>query len=108
MTVLAAASLTGVFDTLEPLFEKDNPGTDLRFSFAGSSDLAQQIVNGAPADVFASANPKQMMMVANANMVEGTSANFASNLLTIAVPRGNPAGITAFADLADPARTVVV
>lgn len=108
VTVLAAASLTGVFDTLEPLFEKDNPGTDLRFSFAGSSDLAQQIVNGAPADVFASANPKQMMTVVNARMVEGSPTNFASNLLTIAVRTGNPTGIRSFADLANPARTVVV
>src|ERR687890_594817 len=73
VTGLAGSSLKDVFTTLEQQFETANPGADLRFSYGGSSDLATQIVNGAPADVFASANEKQMEIVANAGKVAGTS-----------------------------------
>lgn len=108
VTVLAAASLTDVFGQLEPAFEEANPGADLQFSFGGSSDLAQQIVNGAPADVFASANTKQMTVVSDAGLVDGQPQVFATNVLTIVVPPGNPKGIKAFADLARPDVTEVV
>ncbi|HEY2764403.1 MAG TPA: molybdate ABC transporter substrate-binding protein [Pseudonocardiaceae bacterium] len=108
VTVLAASSLTDVFGQLKPEFEKANPGADLRFSFGGSSDLSQQIVNGAPADVFASANPKQMTVVSDAKLVDGTPQTFTTNVLTIVVPKGNPKGIKTFADLARPGATVVV
>ena len=102
VTVLAAASLTDVFTKLEPAFEAANPTADLRFSFGASSDLATQIVNGAPADVFASANEKQMQVVADAGKVAGESKPFTTNVLTIVVPPGNPKGIQSFADLARP------
>lgn len=100
--ILAAASLTDVFMALEPIFEEANPGADLQFSFGGSADLSQQIVNGSPADVFASANESQMTVVTDAGLAEGEPALFATNVLTIAVPAGNPAGITGFADVAGP------
>ncbi|HEY2723714.1 MAG TPA: molybdate ABC transporter substrate-binding protein [Pseudonocardiaceae bacterium] len=102
VTVLAASSLTEVFDKLKPEFEKANPGASLKFSYGGSSDLSQQIVNGAPADVFASANEKQMKVVSDAGDVSGTSQIFTTNVLTIVVPPGNPKGIKTFADLAKP------
>ena len=108
VTVLAAASLQDVFTQLKPRFEAANPGADLRFSFGGSSDLAQQIVNGAPADVFASANTAQMNVVAAAGKVAGEPKPFATNVLTIVVPPGNPKNIHSFADLAKPGVTEVV
>lgn len=108
VTVLAAASLTDVFGQSEPAFEQANPGADVRFSFAGSSSLAQQIVNGAPADVFASANKKQMGAVADAGLVAGEPQVFTTNVLTIVVPPGNPKQITTFADVARPDVTEVV
>ena len=108
VTVLAAASLTDVFGQLKSAFEEANPGADLQFSFGGSSDLAQQIVNGAPADVFASANTKQMDVVSQAGLVQGQPQEFATNVLTIVVPPGNPKGIKTFADLARADVTEVV
>ena len=108
VTVLAAASLTDVFDGLEASFEQAEPTADVVFNYGASSDLAQQIVNGAPADVFASANTTQMSVVSDAGLVDGAAELFATNVLTIAVPPGNPAGITAFADLARPEVTEVV
>lgn len=108
VTVLAAASLTDVFTKLKPQFEAANPGADLRFSFGGSSDLAQQIVNGAPADVFASANQAQMKVVQDKGKVAGTPKPFVTNVLTIVVPPGNPKNIHSFADLAKPGVTEVV
>ena len=108
VTVLAAASLTDVFTKLKPQFQAANPGADLRFSFGGSSDLAQQIVNGAPVDVFASANETQMKVVQDKGKVAGTPKPFVTNVLTIVVPPGNPKNIHSFADLAKPGVTEVV
>ncbi|MDQ4104845.1 MAG: molybdate ABC transporter substrate-binding protein [Actinomycetota bacterium] len=108
VTVLAAASLTDVFGKLEPQFEAANPTADLRFSFGASSDLATQIVNGAPADVFASANQRQMKVVTDAGRAAGTPKPFTSNVLTIVVPPDNPKRIRSFADLAAPAVTELV
>lgn len=108
VTVLAASSLTGVFTALKPQFEAANPGAQLRFSFGGSSDLAQQIVNGAPADVFASANTTQMKVVQDAGKVAGKPEPFVTNVLTIVVLPGNPKNIRSFADLAKPGVTEVV
>ncbi|MDQ3764119.1 MAG: molybdate ABC transporter substrate-binding protein [Actinomycetota bacterium] len=102
VTVLAAASLTDVFSAMEPPFEAANPTADLRFSFGASSDLATQIVNGAPADVFASANERQMQVVTDAGRAAGTPKPFTTNVLTIVVPPGNPKNIRSFADLAKP------
>ncbi|MDQ4093323.1 MAG: molybdate ABC transporter substrate-binding protein [Actinomycetota bacterium] len=108
VTVLAAASLTDVFSRLEPAFEAANPRADLRLNFGASSDLATQIINGAPADVFASANDKQMQVVADAGKVAGKAKPFTTNVLTIVVPPGNPKGIQSFADLARPDVTELV
>ena len=108
LTVLAAASLTETFNGLEQQFELDNPGVDVRLSYAGSSDLAQQIVNGAPADVFAAASDATMKTVTDAGLTAGPPTVFATNVLQIATVPGNPKGIAAFADLARPDLKVVV
>ncbi|MFJ4267700.1 molybdate ABC transporter substrate-binding protein [Paenarthrobacter nicotinovorans] len=107
ITVFAAASLKGTFTQLAKDFEAANPGTKVKLSFAGSSDLVTQITQGAPADVFASADTKNMSKLADANLVEGAATNFATNVLEIAVPPGNPASIASFADLAKPGVKVV-
>lgn len=104
LTVFAAASLTEVFGELERRFEADHAGVDVRLSYQGSSAIAQQLINGAVADVFASADERTMSTVADAGLVRGQPVVFATNRLTIAVPNGNPAGIRSLADLADPAR----
>lgn len=88
-------------------FEVQHPGTKVTLSFAGSSDLVTQITQGAPADIFASADTKNMAKLADADLVEGTATNFATNVLEIAVPPGNPASISSFADLAKPGVKVV-
>jgi molybdate transport system substrate-binding protein len=101
VTVFAAASLTGAFEQLGEDFEAANPGVDVVFNFGGSSGLAQQIAQGAPADVFASAAPANMAQVADAGGTAAEPVTFARNRLEIAVPAGNPAGITGLADFAD-------
>lgn len=108
LTVLAAASLTDSFTALEKKFEAAHPGVDVKISFAGSSALVQQITNGAPADVFASADEKNMKKVTDAGLADGTPEIFATNQLQIAVPQDNPASIASFADLAKDGVVVVV
>jgi molybdate transport system substrate-binding protein len=109
LTVLAAASLTESFTALEKSFEAAHDGVDVKISFGGSSALAQQITEaGSPVDVFASADEKNMAKVTAADLADGEPEIFATNKLTIAVPPDNPAGISAFADLAKPGVTVVV
>ncbi|MCZ2858932.1 molybdate ABC transporter substrate-binding protein [Blastococcus sp. VKM Ac-2987] len=92
LTVLAAASLTDVFADLEEQLEAANPQLEVRFSFAGSSTLAAQVLQGAPADVLATADEAQMARVADAGQV-ADPAVFAENPLVLVVPAGNPAGI---------------
>ncbi len=108
LTEFAAASLTEVFGELEPRFEEVHPGVDVVFNFGASSDLAQQIVNGGPADLFAAANTSTMNTVSDAGLVDGEPTVFATNVLQIVTPPGNPAGIASFADLARPDLKVVV
>ncbi|WP_310114290.1 molybdate ABC transporter substrate-binding protein [Pseudarthrobacter oxydans] len=100
LTVFAAASLKSSFTELAERFEVENPGTTVTLSFAGSADLATQLSQGAPADVFASADSGTMAKVQEAGLVDGGPRDFATNTLAIAVPPGNPAGIRSFADLA--------
>ncbi|ASN21676.1 molybdate ABC transporter substrate-binding protein [Arthrobacter sp. YN] len=107
ITVFAAASLKTTFTQLAEDFEAKNPGTTVNLSFAGSSDLVTQITQGAPADVFASADTKNMAKLADAKLVDGTATDFATNVLEIAVPPSNPASISSFADLAKPGVKVV-
>ena len=108
ITVFAAASLKATFTELARTFETENPGTTVTLSFAGSSDLASQINQGAPADVFASADTANMKKMQDAGLADGTPRNFATNTLAIAVPPGNPAGISALKDLARPGVKLVV
>ena len=99
--VFAAASLTDAFAEIESAFEAASPGLDVDLSLAGSSSLRRQIVEGAPADVFASADQSNMAQVVEAGEVEGEPVIFARNRLAIAVPAGNPAGVSGLDDLAD-------
>jgi molybdate transport system substrate-binding protein len=108
LTVLAAASLTGTFTDIGTQFETDNPGVTVKFSYGGSSDLAQQIVNGSPADVFAAASDATMKTVADKGLAADSPTIFATNVLQIATVPGNPKGIATFADLAEPDLKVVV
>jgi len=108
LTVFAAASLQRTFTTLGQQFETTHPGTTVRFTFAGSSDLVGQLQQGAPADVFASADTQNMAKATADHLVAGAPRIFASNTLEIAVPPDNPAGVGSFPDLADPRVKLVV
>lgn len=108
LTVYAAASLTKTFEQIGTEFEKQHDGVTVEFSFGGSSDLVAQIQEGAPADVFASADTANMDKLTAEDLQADDPQNFASNTLEIATPPGNPAGITSFADLAKDGVQVVV
>ncbi|PJJ61436.1 molybdate ABC transporter substrate-binding protein [Compostimonas suwonensis] len=108
VTVFAAASLTGTFTELAKQFEQANPDATVTLNFGGSSALAEQINQGAPADVFAAASPATMTTVVDAGGVAGEPTVFASNTLEIAVPPGNPGGITGIADFGDEAKTIAL
>lgn len=108
VTVFAAASLKTTFTELGARYEAENPGTTVTFNFAGSSDLVAQLAQGAPADVFASADTDTMTKASDEGLVAGSPVNFAANTLTIVTPPGNPKGIATFADLAKPGTQVVV
>jgi molybdate transport system substrate-binding protein len=107
LTVFAAASLTDVFTSLGNQLEKDNPGLQVTFNFAGSDALAAQITQGAPADVFASANTAQMKVVTDAGQATASKV-FAENILEIAVPKGNPGHVTGIRDFENAALTLAV
>jgi molybdate transport system substrate-binding protein len=100
LTVYAAASLTDAFRELGRALEAEHPGLTVQFNFAGSQQLALQIEQGAPADVFASADQRWMSYVSEKGLVEGESAVFARNRLEAIVPRTNPARIGGLPDLA--------
>jgi molybdate transport system substrate-binding protein len=108
LTVFAAASLKQTFTELGARYETEHPGTEVAFNFAGSSDLVAQLAQGAPADVFASADTDNMAKATDAGVVAGSPVNFATNTLTIVTPPGNPRGIASFADLTEPGTQVVV
>lgn len=108
ITVFAAASLKNSFTELGTEFESENPGSKVTFSFAGSSDLVAQITQGAPADVFASADAANMTKATDAGVVAGSPSDFASNTVTIVVPPGNPKGIASFADLTKDGTQLVI
>ncbi len=108
VTVFAAASLTEALGTLAEQFEDGHPGARVVVNFAGSSTLAAQIIEGAPADVFVSADLATMQRVVDAGLVEGEPTVLVRNQLVIAVPVGNPHGIRDLADLADPALKVAL
>lgn len=108
ITVFAAASLQSTFSELGSQFEKDYPGTKVTFNFAGSADLVAQLKQGAPADVFASADTTNMIAAVDAGLTAGDPVNFASNTLTIVTPPGNSRKIANLADLAKPGTQLVV
>lgn len=108
LTVSAAASLKAAFDELSTRFEQQHPSVDVQpITYDGSSTLATQIIEGAPVDVFASADEKNMQKVVDAGLATDPQL-FASNTLVLVVPAGNPGGVDALADLADPDLTVVL
>jgi molybdate transport system substrate-binding protein len=108
VTVLAAASLTDTFTELATLFEETHPGVQVALSFGGSSRLAAQILDGAPADVFASADQATMTRVTAGGDASGRPVVFATNVLQIVVPTGNPHDITELADLTAPSMRVAL
>lgn len=108
LNVYAAASLQAPFTDLAAEFEAGNPGVSVQLNFAGSSDLATQIIAGAPADVFASANEATMERVSAEGLLASPPRVFATNVLTIVVAEGNPLGINSLASLTDPAVSVVL
>ncbi len=108
LTVYAAASLKKTFTEIGEQFKTDNPGWSVDFTFAGSSDLVTQLTQGATADVFASADTKNMDKAATAGLLSGDPVNFASNTLVIVTAPGNPKKVASFADLAMPDLFVVV
>jgi molybdate transport system substrate-binding protein len=100
ITVFAAASLTDAFTDIGTAFTEANPDAKVTFSFDASSALVQQITQGAPADVFASADTSNMDKLTQAGLNGSDPVIFATNLLAIIVPKGNPAGVAGVADLA--------
>lgn len=98
VVVFAASSLSEVFGQIESAFEAENAGVDVRLNFAGSASLREQVLEGAPADVFASANVSNMTRLAESGHLVDGSRVFARNQLIIAVPAGNPAFIETLAD----------
>lgn len=101
VTVFAAASLTDVFEQVAAAFEEANPGATVELSFGPSSGLVTQITEGAPADVVATAATSNMDDLVAADAVAGEPTDFATNLLELAVPAGNPGGVEGLTDLAD-------
>lgn len=105
--VFAAASLQEPFEELGEQFESEHEDVTVEFSFAGSSTLVEQIQQGAPADVFASADTKNMDKLTDAGLEEADPVAFTTNTLRIAVPAGNPAGVTDLASLTGDLNLVV-
>lgn len=103
ITVSAAASLTEAFTDMESRFETENPGVDVNFNFAGSGNLRTQIEEGAPVDVFASADEKNMNILAGEQLIDNsTRKDFAQNSLVLIVPATSDLNITGIEDLVNP------
>lgn len=107
LTVFAAASLTDAFTDAKAVIEGEHRGLSITYNFAGSQVLVQQITEGAPADLVATADAASMDKLVAADLVEQPVV-FARNALAIAVAPGNPKGIDGLADLADPDLVVVL
>ena len=100
LTIYGAASLKGALDATKPVYEAAHPGVTLIISTDSSSALATQVEEGAPADVFLSADTKNPTALSDKGLTDGAPVEFATNILTVVVPIGNPAGIGTPADLA--------
>jgi len=107
LTIFAAASLAGALDQVKTAYEASNPGTTLTISTDSSAALETQIEQGAPADVFLSADATSPRRLVDAGMAAGSAVTFARNRLLIVVPHGNPGGITSPADLAKPGIRII-
>jgi len=106
LTVFAASSLQDAFTELGATYAEEHPGWDVRFEFLGSDDLAAQIEQGAPADVYAAASPKYPERLQGQDLL-GPTTDFATNTLVLVVPPDNPAGIGSPQDLLDGPKLVV-
>lgn len=108
ITVFAASSLTDALTEVAGLYEAEHPGVDVQLNFGASSQLATQLIEGAPADIFASANEDQMRRVIEAGRVSPDAVRvLAGNRLVLVVPADNPAAIATLADLAQPGLRLV-
>ena len=99
LTVLAASSLTGTFTDLAAQFEAAHEGVDVKLVFDSSATLAQQAIEGAPGDVLATADQKTMDQAKTDDGIAGDPKQFATNVVVLAVPKDNPAHVSAFGDL---------
>lgn len=108
LTVFAASSLTDAFGELAQQFQESHPDVEVTLNFASSSVLATQLSEGAPADVFASANEKQMQVAIDAGRIQEPAQIFARNQLVIAIPADNPGQIESLDDLANPGILLVL
>lgn len=109
LTVFAAASLTDAFNEIAEQFKRHNPGVTFDLNYAGSQQLRTQLEQGAVADVFASANTREMNTAIEAGLVvSGTQQTFARNRLAVIVPQDNPSGIAELKDLAKPGLKIVL
>ena len=93
LVVLAAASLTGVFEDFADDFEAAHDGVEVEFSFGSSTDLAEQAADGAPGDVLATADERSMQVAVDADVTGGDPVTFATNTMVLVTPPDNPAGI---------------
>lgn len=101
LTIFAAASLTDAFEEIAEKYESENSDVQIELNFAGSSTLAAQIIEGAPADIFASANLQQMEVIQDSGDISTEPIIFATNRLIVIVPADNPADIQSLQDLAN-------
>lgn len=108
LNVLAASSLTDALNEIAAAYEANTPGTHIKLNYASSSILAAQILEGARADVFASANTEQMENLVKSGLIHGDIDYFASNRMTAIVPAENPAKIISITDLAKPGTALVL
>jgi molybdate transport system substrate-binding protein len=108
ISVFAAASLTSAFQAMAAAFEHDHAGVKVQVNFAGSPTLVQQILERAPADVFASADEASMQKLVDSGDIAAAPAIFARNALQIVVAAGNPKRVTGLADLAKPGLVIAL
>ncbi len=108
LTVFAASSLTDAFTEIAEAFATEFPDAEIIFNFASSSTLATQLAEGAPADVFASANERQMEIAIESGRIQEPAEIFARNRLVIAIPADNPAEIEGLIDLAQPGLALIL
>lgn len=108
INVLAASSLTDAFEELAATFERENTSVKIKASFGASSDILAQIQQGAPADVFASADEAKMDEAVSGGLVAGEPEIFVRNRLAIVLPKDNPAGVGGYEDLAEPGLRLVL